>query len=143
MHLVKDDPLDIPDQICATVEHTAENLSCHDETTGVSAYLQITSYQAYIISKLILEIPIFLVGQSFDRTGIDGTGAVFTRQGNGILRADGLSSGRVSGYKNTFRPFEPCHRLLLEVIELEGIPYGWIGHKGIEILDGQEICYGP
>ena len=49
MYFVKYDELDVTDQISAFVQHTSQNLRCHDQTIGLRINLYVTSQDTHRI----------------------------------------------------------------------------------------------
>ncbi len=66
MYLVKDDKLDISNEISSAVEHTPQNLGGHDQTAGFRVDLDVASQDTDFV-KLQPEVPELLVAQRLDR----------------------------------------------------------------------------
>lgn len=52
VHLVKDDPLDVADDVRAAVEHAAEDLGGHDQAGGFGADGHVAREQAHVEARL-------------------------------------------------------------------------------------------
>ena len=71
MHFVEDDELDVSDEISAFVEHTAQNLSRHDQAVGFWIDLDVARQDANRRgAECLLEVAVLLVGQCLDRRGV-------------------------------------------------------------------------
>lgn len=81
VHLIENDKLDVPDEVCALVEHAAQDLRGHDEAIRLRVDLDVAGEDADRSgSKGRLEVAVFLVGQRLDRRSIDGPGSVSALQ---------------------------------------------------------------
>ena len=65
MHFIKYDPLQIPDDIGAVIQHGTQNLGGHDQTRGLRSDLNVAREQTHV-GEGLPEIAEFLVGQRFD-----------------------------------------------------------------------------
>ena len=65
MDLVEDDEFDVSDQVSSTVEHTSQDLGCHDQTACFRSYLYVSSQDTNIV-ELSPEVSELLVAEGFD-----------------------------------------------------------------------------
>lgn len=72
VNLVKDDPLQIADDIRAVVQHRSQNFSRHDQTRSLGVDLNVARKQANI-SEGRLEISELLVRERFDGRCVNGS----------------------------------------------------------------------
>ena len=63
MHLIKDNPLDIPDKVSAAVEHTSEYFGSHDKVRPVWVDLHVSRDESdLVLAHSFTKISIFLIG---------------------------------------------------------------------------------
>lgn len=68
--LVEYDPFYVLDGVGSSIKHVSQYLCGHNQAGSVWLQVYVTCYDSDI-SKLLLEVPVLLVAQSFDRTCID------------------------------------------------------------------------
>lgn len=78
VHLVKDDPLDVPDHVGAAIEHGPEDFGRHNEAVGLRSQLDVPSQQPHIDTPLV-KIAKLLVRERLDRRSVDAPGHVLRR----------------------------------------------------------------
>ena len=97
VHFVENNPFDIPDQVCALVQHASQDLRLcryesaiasyfehkvpyrHDETTCFRVDLNISSQDTDVLgTEGLLEVAILLVRQGLDRRSIDCSAQMFS-----------------------------------------------------------------
>ena len=62
VHLVEDDPLQIPDNVAAVVQHGPENFGGHDETGGFLIDLHVPGDETDVLERR-LKVTKFLIGK--------------------------------------------------------------------------------
>lgn len=78
VNLVKDDPLDLTNNLASPIDHIPQDFSCHDKTGGALVNSHVPSNQSYI-SKLFLQLTILLVGKCLDRRSVDDSAVALQR----------------------------------------------------------------
>ena len=104
MNLVKNNPLEVSDDVTAVVQHGPENLGRHDEAGRLGIDLNVASDEADIAER-VLEVSKLLVGQGLDGRRVDGARHVLLRQRDRVLGHDGLAGGRVRRHEHRLVPF--------------------------------------
>ena len=90
MHLIKNNPFDVSDDVCTLVQHRSQDFCGHDEAGGVWTNGDISRQQPNI--KFIAKIPKFLIRDGFNGGRVDGTGAVLRCQRKGVLCSHSFTS---------------------------------------------------
>mmetsp|Transcript_40497 Transcript_40497/g.95118 ORF Transcript_40497/g.95118 Transcript_40497/m.95118 type:complete len:400 (-) Transcript_40497:590-1789(-) len=147
VHLVEDDPLDVPDQVGPPIEHASQYLRGDDEHGGVlHVDLNVSRDQSYGRGpEGFAELPILLVAQRLDGGRVHRPGAVASTHGHGVFRANGLSGGGVGGHEDGFGAGDAHHGLALEFVQGEGVGHGRVGDGGLvggEERDGGGVGVG-
>ena len=70
VHFVKDYPFHFTDDFATSIYHAAQDFCSHNEAGGFWVNSYVSSYQTYI-PELLFELTILLVGEGFDRGGVD------------------------------------------------------------------------
>jgi hypothetical protein len=103
------------------VQHGAQNLSCHDEAAGGGVDGDVAGHQADIRENLA-EVAELLVGKCLEGGGVDDALVVPKARRHGVLCDCSLARAGVGGNEYALAALDAANRLLLEGVELEGVP---------------------
>ena len=98
----------------APIEHRAQDLGGHDDAACLLIERHITCHQPHI-RELLSQLPVLLVAQSLERTGVHNTLLGGKRLGNGIFSDNGLARGCMRRHHDRFFP------LLQQAISTQGV----------------------
>jgi hypothetical protein len=129
--LVKDDELDVADDVCAFVEHRAEDLRRHDEQRSRRVDAHVASDDANV-AKRVFELAVLLIWERLDGGGVNHARAVAQRHGDGVLRNDRFASGGVGGNEDAVARLQSVNCLLLPRIKVEFVLIRHIWDEGVE-----------
>ena len=90
MYFIKDDPLNVTNQVRALVQHGAQDLRGHDKTGRLRIDLDIARQKADVFES-DFEIAVLLIRERFDRRCVNSTRHVFRGQRDSILRNNRLA----------------------------------------------------
>jgi len=116
--LIKDNPGVFIEAFRFIQDLIAEYFGGHDQHRGVGIDGHISCKYPYIIPELALEIPVLLVGKSFDGRGVDHAAVILDRGIDDMLGDGGLARSGRGGDDHRVTLVDEINGFLLETVVL-------------------------